>query len=206
MPPQKPSIWLKHPFLTSNPDREKIASFVEYLRWMRKYTGDKTIDSGTKIALFKEFEKNDFSETLNRLTERTKNLADEFFEVTCHWRIRVGGTEGVESMLLPAFDNLGMPYIPSITLRGVAREMAEQDETTKDSDIKEIFGDINSQPTKMGKVVFLDAYPLSYVNGKDKNKLGGISPDMANAIWTWNGDLTPEYNRPMRQSSDRKLV
>ncbi|MEG4230842.1 RAMP superfamily CRISPR-associated protein [Microcoleus sp. Pol11C3] len=134
------------------------------------------------------FENNDFSKTLTRLRDRTKKLAEEWFEAECPWRIRVGGTKGPESMLLPAFDALGMPYIPSSTLRGIARAMAVKDLTMTETEIKEIFGDINPE-SSMGQVIFLDAYPLP-----GDNKQGGLMPDMANSIWKWEGMTPPVYN------------
>jgi CRISPR-associated protein Cmr6 len=183
----QPSPWLDHPDL---PDKlsHNNASFVEYLRWMRVKSGDGTIDGGTILELFQEFKNNDVSKSLSRLTSRTKKLSHEWFEVTCPWRIRVGGTKGPESMLLPAFDALGMPYIPSSTLKGVARAIAMQDPNFTEEQIKHIFGDINPN-SSMGLVIFLDAYPLP---GEDKQ--GGLSPDMANSIWKWDRTTPPEYN------------
>ncbi|WP_235678309.1 RAMP superfamily CRISPR-associated protein [Cylindrospermopsis curvispora] len=93
-------------------------------------------------------------------------------------------------MLLPVFDALGMPYIPSSTLRGIARAIAMQDSTITEGEVKDIFGDIETK-SSMGKVIFLDAYPLP---GKDKK--AGLSGDMTNMLWTWNGDKTPEYSNP----------
>jgi len=112
------------------------------------------------------------------------------------WRIRVGGHRGPESILLPAFDALGMPYIPSSTLRGVARNQAireimatnnlEWKEAEKE--IAPYFGDINAkeEKNKTGKVVFFDAYPLP-------SKNGGLEMDMANNIWSWKDD-SMEYS------------
>ncbi len=77
---------------------------------------DLTPNSGTLLDLLSRFKQNDWCATLNYLTQRTRNLAHESFEAKCSWRIRVGGTKGPESMLLPAFDNLGMPYIPHLSL------------------------------------------------------------------------------------------
>jgi len=188
----KPSPWLNHPN-NSNIEPSNSASFVEYLRWMRVKLVDSipdsgTINSGTILELFKLFEDNDFSSTLTRLTERTKKLAEDWFQAECPWRIRVGGTKGPESMLLPAFDALGMPYIPSSTLKGIARAMAVKDATMTESKLKEIFGDINPE-SSMGQVIFLDAYPLP-----GERKQGGLMPDMANSIWKWEDKAPPEYN------------
>jgi CRISPR-associated protein Cmr6 len=93
-------------------------------------------------------------------------------------------------MLLPAFDSLGMPYIPSSTLRGIARATAMQDTNATTEKVKEIFGDIEPEAS-MGKVIFLDAYPLP-----GDNKQGGLAGDMTNAIWKWDGDNPPEYGNP----------
>ncbi|MEE6159825.1 RAMP superfamily CRISPR-associated protein [Cylindrospermopsis raciborskii] len=181
-----PNPWIKN--LESQPSKD--ASFVEYLRWMRSPSKDTTVDSGTILELFEEFKDQDWSIPLKRLTERIIRLADTHFEVKCPWRIRVGGHKGPESMLLPVFDALGMPYIPSSTLRGIARAIAMQDSTIAEGEVKDIFGDIETK-SSMGKVIFLDAYPLP---GKDKK--AGLSGDMTNMLWTWNGDKTPEYSNP----------
>ncbi|MFL0605635.1 RAMP superfamily CRISPR-associated protein [Cylindrospermopsis raciborskii] len=157
---------------------------------MRSPSKDTTVDSGTILELFEEFKDQDWSIPLKRLTERIIRLADTHFEVKCPWRIRVGGHKGPESMLLPVFDALGMPYIPSSTLRGIARAIAMQDSTIAEGEVKDIFGDIETK-SSMGKVIFLDAYPLP---GKDKK--AGLSGDMTNMLWTWNGDKTPEYSNP----------
>ncbi|WP_258004354.1 RAMP superfamily CRISPR-associated protein [Cylindrospermopsis raciborskii] len=157
---------------------------------MRSPSKDTTVDSGTILELFEEFKDQDWSIPLKRLTERIIRLADTHFEVKCPWRIRVGGHKGPESMLLPVFDALGMPYIPSSTLRGIARAIAMQDSTITEGEVKDIFGDIETK-SSMGKVIFLDAYPLP---GKDKK--AGLSGDMTNMLWTWNGDKTPEYSNP----------
>jgi CRISPR-associated protein Cmr6 len=183
-----PSPWLKN--LQSQPSQK--ARFVEYLRWMRSPSQDKdsTVDSGTILELFQAFEDNDWSEDLKRLTKRTIKLADMNFRVKCPWRIRVGGHKGPESMLLPAFDALGIPYIPSSTLRGIARATAMQDPTTTKQQVKKIFGDLDPDPS-MGKVIFLDAYPLP-----GKNNQGGLTVDMTNALWEWKGNNPPEYGKP----------
>ncbi|MBL1208381.1 RAMP superfamily CRISPR-associated protein [Geminocystis sp. GBBB08] len=180
----KPSPWRTGVDIEPSKD----ASFIEYLRWMRVKSNNGTEDSGTILQLFEKIESSDYSETLKRLTKRTQKLAHLSLKVGCPWRIRVGGTKGVESMLLPAFDALGIPYIPSTTLKGIAREMAKQDKNLTDSDIIRIFGDIETESC-MGNVTFLDAYPLP-----GSNKKGGLSVDMANSIWKWNDNSPPQYN------------
>jgi CRISPR-associated protein Cmr6 len=183
-----PSPWLGN----LQPQPSNNSSFVEYLRWMRSPSDDNnsTVDSGTILELFQKFKNNDWSETLTRLTTRTKTLAHINFSVKCPWRIRVGGTKGEKSMLLPAFDALGMPYIPSSTLRGIARATAMQNTNTTEREVKAIFGDIEPEAS-MGKVVFLDAYPLP-----GDNNQGGLAGDMTNAIWKWDGNNPPEYDNP----------
>lgn len=184
---EPPSPWLKHPLHPQRITPHPQASFVEYLRWMRTRSpdGNSTVDSGTLLELFKNLENGDFSESLERLTRRTKKLSHEWFTVKCPWRIRVGGTKGPESMLLPATDALGMPYIPSSTLRGIAREVARQSAEVTEEELKKIFGDIDPEPSQMAQVVFLDAYPLP-----KNHERGGVEPDMANSIWRWEkGEL-----------------
>jgi len=185
------------------------ASFVEYLRWMR--SPDSKYKDPTKIQILQMAEKNaDYRDRLIQLNQRTQLIADESncFEVTCPWRIRVGGHREPESILLPAFDALGMPYIPSSTLRGVARTQAIREKLKlgsnldyanreavkaawKDADrlVAEWFGHLDAKDKDhTGKVIFLDAYPIADV----KRKGGGLAMDMANKIWSWKSDA-PEY-------------
>lgn len=188
---RNPIPWLKTkacPALVDDKNISKQASFVEYLRWQRTQIDDSTVDNGTVLELLKKIEDGNYSRQLNRLTERTRRLADqtiEAFEVRCPWRIRVGGTKAPELMMLPAFDALGMPYIPSSSLRGVAREIArqevlEEDNNFTEQELNQIFGNIDPDNSSMGQVIFLDAYPLP-----GENKKGGLKPDMTNAIWEW---------------------
>ncbi|GAB1542234.1 hypothetical protein NUACC21_49080 [Scytonema sp. NUACC21] len=156
---------------------------------------------GTRVELLQNAEENaDYRERLKLLVQRTRDLAGEgnTFRVTCPWRIRVGGIRGPESILLPAFDNLGMPYIPSSTLRGVARAQAIQEIATKDNvsweeaekKIAPYFGSLDAaKEHRTGKVIFFDAYPLPTAT----EKAGGLSVDMANKIWGWKEDEL-EYN------------
>lgn len=209
--------WLNHP-LNSSPNPAPSASFVEYLRWMRIRRENPRnnsqiglVNNGEVIELLQKLEsRSDYSSRLDILTKRTRSLATVCFEVKTSWRIRVGGMKGPESMLLPAFDALGMPYIPSTTLKGAAREMAQRDlkadankfqekirpifgNLAPDICFKEIFGDL--EPTAcMGKVVFLDAYPLPFPrqNRNSDDEAEGLVPDMANSIWTWDNN-TPSY-------------
>lgn len=193
--------WLNHP-LHQNRNPAPEASFVEYLRWMRILRENpnddsqiKLVNNGEVLELLEEILNNsDYSKRLEQLTERTRRIAQLYFEAKANWRIRVGGMRGPESMLLPAFDALGMPYIPSTTLKGVAREVAERELNDNKSlitseQVRDIFGEI--EPTAcMGKVVFLDAYPLPF---KDIDEIEGLVPDMANSIWTWDNNDVPQY-------------
>ncbi|MEA5470084.1 RAMP superfamily CRISPR-associated protein [Spirulina sp. 06S082] len=182
-----PSLW----FDNRIPKPASSASLVEYLRWMRVYVDNGTIKSGTILELFQKFEnKSDSSRRLQRLCDRIERLADESFIAECSWRVRVGGLRGPEQMLLPAFDASGIPYIPSSTLKGIARSAAEAEVGEKRS--REIFGTIETDSNVMGQVAFLDAYPLP--DEEEDNSNGGLSLDIANQIWKWEGTQFPRYN------------
>jgi len=181
-----PSAWLGHPY-DPMPNPDSAASFIEYLRWMRSPEDAATKD-GTKVELLTKAEQGNYSQRLKVLTERTRHIAghENCFEVTCPWRIRVGGHRGPESILLPAFDNLGIPYIPSSTLRGVARTQALR-ELGSEAAVEKYFGSLNAQdPDRAGKVIFLDAYPLP------RQKNGGLAMDIVNNLWKWEGN-TAKY-------------
>jgi len=188
-----PSPWLEHP-LDPHPEPASTASFVEYLRWMR--SPDSEYKDPTKVQILQMAEENaNYRDRLTTLTNRTKLIAGEenTFRVRCLWRIRVGGHRGPESILLPAFDALGMPYIPASTLRGVARTQAIR-ELMEDEGLswpqaekaisRQYFGYLDSKKSeeRSGKVIFLDAYPLPQQSGNG----GGLAVDMANNIWSWN--------------------
>lgn len=189
----EPSPWLEHP-LDPSPNPIPEASFVEYLRWMR--SPDSAYKDPTKVQILQMAEeKANYRERLTTLTNRTMLIAGEgnTFQVKCLWRIRVGGHRGPESILLPAFDALGMPYIPASTLRGVARtqairELMEQEglswKRAEEAIARQYFGYLDSKKSeeRSGKVVFLDAYPLPQQSGKG----GGLAVDMANNIWSWD--------------------
>ncbi|MEP1080036.1 type III-B CRISPR module RAMP protein Cmr6 [Leptolyngbya sp. PL-A3] len=185
-----PSPWLIDPGFQPDPS----ASFVEYLRWMRSPDSDHKDPTKVQILQMAE-EQGNYRDRLLQLTERTKQIAGEgnTFQVKCLWRIRVGGHRGPESILLPAFDALGMPYIPASTLRGVARtqairELMEQEKLSwkqaEERVSRQYFGFLDSTKSeeRSGKVVFLDAYPLPQ---KSSNN-GGLAVDMANNIWSWD--------------------
>lgn len=194
-PNNPPSPWLTKEIVT--PD--KTASFVEYLRWMREYDENDRHRDSRKVELLHLAEDNaNYRTRLTQLTQRTQLITKakkgQTFEARCLWRIRVGGHSGPESTLLPAFDALGMPYIPASTLRGAARTQAiretiKQDVTISWKKAEEIvsrryFGFLDSTDPveRSGKVTFLDAYPLPQKSGDD----GGLTVDMANSIWTWD--------------------
>ena len=193
---QPPSPWLD-PENEPNPSQQ--ASFVEYLRWMRP--ADHHYKDATKVqTLQMATEKPDYNSRLKQLNKRTELIAGQanVFSVTCPWRIRVGGHSGPESILLPAFDASGIPYIPSSTLRGIARTQAirqvmkERNLTWKkaeeDSLIVEHFGSLQAEAkNQAGKIVFLDVYPVA---GKCHLEI-----DMANNIWNWkDGQLNYSPN------------
>jgi CRISPR-associated protein Cmr6 len=186
----EPSPWL----MGETPQKiDPSASFVEYLRWMRSL--DQGHKDGTKLQILQLSEdRADYSKRLSKLTERTKRIAGEgnYFQVQCPWRIRVGGHRGPESILLPAFDALGMPFIPASTLRGVARAEALRQLGNDEKKVEKYFGSLDAKESdRMSKIVFLDAYP---VPSRD-DKSGGLTVDMANNIWKWkDGRLEYEPN------------
>lgn len=191
-----PSPWL-------NPDQEPKpnanAGFTEYLRWMREYNTPYRED--TKVQILQMAQENaKYNQHLKRFKKRTELIAgkNNTFEVSCPWRIRVGGHRGPEQILLPAFDALGIPYIPSSTLRGVARTQAiremmsnENGITWKEAEAKiaPYFGSLEAEgENRGGKVVFLNSYPLP-------SNTGGLSLDIATSIWNWENN-TIEYKEP----------
>ena len=190
-----PSPWLQHPF-DPDPHPAAEASFVEYLRWMRPYQKDDPYRDPTKVQMLQTAEEwANYRDRLTTLTNRTKLIAREgnTFQARCLWRIRVGGHRGPESILLPAFDALGMPYIPASTLRGVARTQAirermEQENLSwkraEEAVSRQYFGHLDSKRSeeRSGKVVFLDAYPIPQQSGNG----GSLTVDMANNIWSWD--------------------
>ena len=194
-PNNPPSPWLIKDIIA--PD--KTASFVEYLRWMREYDNNDKHKDPRKVELLQLAEDNaNYRTRLTQLTQRTQLIAKdqkgEAFEARCLWRIRVGGHRGPESILLPAFDALGMPYIPASSLRGAARTQAIREKIKENPTIswkkaeeivsRQYFGFLDStEPVeRSGKVTFLDAYPLPQKSGND----GGLTVDMANSIWSWD--------------------
>lgn len=193
--PPKPSPWIGE----VQPQPCKEASFVEYLRWMRAPSDKKTKDA-TKVQLLQKAVKTShYPERLKILTQRTRALAKDglVLEVQSPWRLRVGGQKGPESTLLPSFDASGIPFIPSTSLRGIARAQAIQDFMTEkhiswekaEKLIAPFFGDLDAkQPqNRMGKVIFFDAYPLPTPSPKQKIN-GGLAVDIVNNIWQWEGD------------------
>jgi CRISPR-associated protein Cmr6 len=187
--PPLPSCWL----LGEEPPINNTAGFPEYLRWMREINpDDKTYRDPTKLQILqKAEEKPNYQKRLEILNKRTKLIAGEknCFQVKSSWRVRVGGHRGPESILLPAFDNLGIPFIPASTLRGVARTQAIREAMIEnkcgwkeaENKIERWFGGLKAgKADQAGKVVFLDAYPIP---GQV-----GLMVDMANNIWQWKND------------------
>lgn len=174
------------------------ASFIEYLRWMRDYQSNDPYRDPKKIYILQRAEENaNYRVRLTQLTKRTDTIANaqrgKTFQVKCLWRMRVGGHRGPESILLPAFDALGMPYIPSSTLRGAARTQAIREtaaaekiswKKAEEKVSRQYFGFLDSkEPSeRSGKVIFLDAYPQPQQSGDG----GGLAVDMANSIWSWD--------------------
>lgn len=191
---QPPSPWLKS---EKKLDTSTEASFVEYLRWMRSPDTDYTNETKVQILQIAAQKSKGYKNRLAELTKRTQLIAgeDNTFEAECSWRIRVGGHKGPENILLPAFDALGFPYIPSSTLRGVARAQGikslikNKGLTRKEAEreIARYFGNLEAEEiNRSGKVIFLDAYPLP-------TQAEVIAVDIANNIWNWKGNL-PDYN------------
>ena len=189
----QPSPWLDP---DHQPPTSHNGSFIEYLRWMRP--PEHPQKDGTKVEILnKAQDKPDYRERLKTLNKRTRDIAKEHFKVKTTWRIRVGGHRGPENILLPAFDHLGVPYLPSSTLRGVARTQAIREMMAKENinwknaeeKIAPYFGSINTNnnPDKAGKVVFLDAYPVACKNA-------GVTMDMTNNIWNWGDNNQLAYS------------
>jgi CRISPR-associated protein Cmr6 len=193
-------LWLKGYEPSIATDSDTFVGFAEYLRWMRSPDPvEKNLTNSTKLEILQLAAKksDSYKQRLEVLTNRTKLIAgaENTFEVTSTWRIRVGGQRGPESMLLPTWDALGIPYIPSSTLRGVARDRAIREFMAEGMDYPEAtkqiapyFGSIDPSTPKadrMGKVVFLDAYPIP-------SNSEALAVDLANNIWKWEGNL-PKY-------------
>jgi CRISPR-associated protein Cmr6 len=187
------------PWLLAQPSPDATASFVEYLRWMRSPDIEKAYKDPTKVQILQlAAEGANYQDRLKVLNQRTKAIAGDknWFSAKSLWRMRVGGHKGPENILLPAFDALGIPYLPASTLRGVARTqairhfMAAEDLAWKAAEdrVSPYFGALDADAAdRSGKVIFLDAYP----NGD--NSTCGLMVDMANNIWSWKNNQ-PEYN------------
>ncbi|MGQ4648925.1 type III-B CRISPR module RAMP protein Cmr6 [Lyngbya aestuarii] len=199
-----PSPWLD-PKNEPKPDpKGSFVSFVEYLRWMRPYDSDDTYKDATKVQILQMAQEKakTYRDRLTQLSKRTQLIAGEenTFKVKCPWRIRVGGHRGPESILLPAFDALGIPYIPSSTLRGVARcqgirefMMNNQGVDWKEAEkrVAPYFGSIETknEHERSGKVIFFDAYPLPPL----PNQAEFVAVDMVNNIWNWSDNDQLDY-------------
>jgi CRISPR-associated protein Cmr6 len=223
----------------------RTAGFVEYLRWMRKPEPEIESLDKTQQQIAKEAQiQNNITkaQVLQKVVEGASHYADYFkqrnrhtvliageentFLAECAWRTRVGGIRGPEALLLPAFDARGMPYIPSSTLRGVARsqglqvltqsiidnlkktgnEIAESDwdeaQQQAQQEIATHFGDLEvREEDRTGKVIFLDAYPCGKAWGNSEK---GLAIDMANSIWGWNDEKLSYQPNPNLLLSLRK--
>lgn len=211
------SKWLESYNPQIQPDN--TAGFVEYLRWMcLPNAEDDAIKNALKTKVLQEaaqkssgyrsyYETRDryLDEILDNAIVKTPWLTKEnsVLTVQCDWRVRVGGQRGPESILLPAFDAVGMPCFPSSTLRGVARAAAMRERC--DTAISELgrvptqqveqeiacyFGALDvPEEHQAGKVIFLDAYPTG------KQWRSNLAVDMANNIWKWErGELKYQSN------------
>lgn len=220
-------------FLEPQLNPHNKASFIEYLRWLRFPEPEiksndrfqqqisrrnQESNNGTKAHLLQKAAEvgNNYRQYFQRRNEATGSIAGKgnTFTVECEWRIRVGGMRGPEDMLLPAFDAAGMPYIPSSTLRGVARAQglrslieenlaqlqqtqpnitAQQRQNTiqqAEREIARYFGSLDAtEENRAGKVIFLDAYPCGLTWGQNEI---GLAVDIANNIWIWDGNK-PTY-------------
>lgn len=193
--PPLPSPWLD---ANNPPTPDPTASFVEYIRWMR--SPDHEYKDATKtqiLQLATDNAKNGYNDRLKLLNERLKLMTDNTFQVESSWRIRVGGHRGAENILLPAFDNLGIPFIPSASLKGVARNQAIRELMKKENidyktaekhpEITKHFGNLEGENStnNAGQIIFFDAYPLPTQHD--------LTMDMANNIWEWK-DNNINYN------------
>jgi CRISPR-associated protein Cmr6 len=195
--PPIPSPWLKEEQPAIANTQNTFVSFVEYLRWMRKPNYQYKDPTKLQILQLAAEKSRSYHTRLTELTRRTELIAgtDNTFKVKSTWRLRVGGHRGPESILLPAFDALGIPYIPSSTLRGVARSEAIKEFRSHgmsyEDAVKAIapfFGSIDTDnlQDRSGKVIFLDAYPLA-------SQSEVLALDMANNLWKWNDNNGLEY-------------
>ncbi len=195
-----PSPWLKEEQPAIANTQDTFVSFVEYLRWMRKPDHQYKDPTKTQILQLAAEKSKSYKNRLQELTKRTELIAGagNTFKAKSTWRLRVGGHRGPESILLPAFDALGIPYLPSSTLRGVARSQGIKEFMAEGMDYKEAvkaiapyFGSIDTDNPKhrSGQVIFLDAYPLP-------NQSEFLAVDMANNIWKWNGSELEYKSNP----------
>lgn len=189
-----------------------------------KYTQDETkknklTNNQTKLQIlqFAADKSRNYPNRLRENNKRTELIAgkDNTFIAECPYRIRVGGETGTENILLPAFDSFGIPYIPSSSLRGVARSQAfweisqeyindliiqhgtitheqiKQIKQRTEQEVSTYFGSLDVvEQHRMGKVIFLDAYPFHSRWGLQGKSL---ALDIATNIWGWEGN-EPKYS------------
>ncbi len=119
---------------------------------------------------------NDCDEIYQKLTARTKQLADDVLEAKFSWRVRVGGMRGFRELILPVFHPVyGVPYIPASSLKGAISAYANSQANTEQqkAEIQRILGDIDRG---IGTVQILDAFPTQPC----------LSVDITNNQWNWD--------------------
>lgn len=202
--------WMRSPL----PEIDSNNDFTKDETKKNKKTNNQT---KLQILQFAADKSKNYKDRLKQNNERTELIAgkDNTFIAECPYRMRVGGETGTENILLPAFDSFGMPYISSSSLRGVARsqafweisqkyinELIQQNGNINNEQIKKAkqrteqevstyFGSLDiAEEHRMGKVIFLDAYPLHSKWGLQGKSL---ALDIATNIWGWeNGE--PNYS------------
>jgi CRISPR-associated protein Cmr6 len=110
-----------------------------------------------------------------RLTQRTKNLANEWIKIQFAWRLRVGGVRGFYEILLPALHPVyGIPYIPSASIKGAVKAWAKKRPYSREY-INQLLGDESEKSKGIGCVQFLDAFPTEPC----------LTVDVVNPQWRW---------------------
>jgi CRISPR-associated protein Cmr6 len=88
-------------------------------------------------------------------------------EAEVDWRLIVGlGNEHVQETSMTLHHIYGIPYIPASAIKGVLHHLAEEkNDEEKKKVLRSIFGseESNEQKAKKGKVIFMDAFPVSDV-------------------------------------------
>jgi CRISPR-associated protein Cmr6 len=106
------------------------------------------------------------SELLKEAVIRLKTLASALqgrsFEGTTAWRFvtGLGRSHPVENGFAWRHD-LGTPYLPGSSLKGLARAYARDWEDLSNEDLHRIFGPKPEDDLQVGRIVFLDALPVA---------------------------------------------